>query len=493
MLLNWFMSFCISVSTVQAAPLQGAFLIRDVTVIDMISDQPLPHHDVLIKNGKVAKLSKRLNLTGVQVINGKNKYLIPGLIDAHTHIIDSHSLLQRDISFQDDEFQLLLLNGITTIRNMKNFTRQLTLSQEIESRQRLAPRLYVTSPAVSDRKDKFENLEPTIHFVCDKAWSNCAIRDDQGAQEIAQKFKQEGYQAIKIREPMSEDMLFPFIKAIKSVGLQVVGHVYAFTAFPNLFKQNLFDSIEHPTGLFEYLESDNSPLRQPPYLNDSRVKFLFLRSFYSDPVKTKKIVKLAGQNYRGFFVPTLAVSKNLVDSASGPRDILSEPNQEFIDVCWKTKQNTSAYNTLESFKLYQEYQGPGTIPRAFANMQKLIGKFHSAGVKIATGTDFGIDNLVPGFSLHDEMKLLTQSGLSPFEALKAATLHGALLIGDFDLGIIRPGAKADLVLLNANPLDKIENTRKIEGVFRDGTWLDHEHLTKMATNIKQRAATFQCR
>jgi hypothetical protein len=473
----------------------GELLIRNVTVLDMISDEPLEKRDVWIKDGRISKISRtsrKQPRDSILVIDGRGKYLSPGFIDSHTHLIDSHSPNQRNISFLEDELQMLLLNGVTSVRNMKNFVRQLTLSREIESRQRFAPRIFVASSAISDRQDLFAGVDASIHHACNPNWSNCSIRGEQGAVEIVQKFAREGFHAIKVREPMAAELLYPLVREIKKAGLPVVGHVQDVSAFPKVFAENLFDSIEHATDIFGYLEAQDSPLRQAPYNSDLRVRFLYLRSFHVDFEVKKKLLQLAGRKFKGVFVPTLAAGANYLKNVAGPRDLLSEANQELIDSCWKTKQNAAALKALETNREYQNFRGPNTFVNSFSNVKALVGEFHRAGVKIATGTDFGIDSLLPGFSLHDEMQLLSESGLSPIEVLRAATLHGAELLRDSQLGKIKKGAKADLVLLDANPLDRIENTRKIGGVIRDGVWLDRAKLTSIAEGIQQRAAAFQC-
>ena len=491
------LSALVSLSTLaaRAAYSPEEILIKDINILDVNSKRVLPKQNVLIRNGKIEKISRRkIEGTSAKVVQGKGKYLIPGLIDVHAHVIDSHSPNQRPAAFQNDEFQLLLINGVTTIRNMKSFKRQLTLRDQIKSRDIFAPRMSVASPALDNRKDRedINDLPPTIHYFCDVDWSNCTFRDLEGAEQLVSRFKSEGFDSIKIREPVAADMLYPLVEIVKKYNMPVVGHVFDGAALEEVFVSDLFDSVEHIGQLLEILERDESPLKKEPHFSNEAAHWSMVRAHYLDPRKTEHLTKAAGNGFKGYLVPTLSVFEDIVRSASGKRDISAEPNHEYRDVCWIKKTQDLANADLEFFKDYSSFVGPGTIPKAFEKVQKLFGAFHKRGVKFAIGTDFGDGGLVPGVSMHDEMMLLSQSGLSNWDVLTSATLHGAKLINEPNLGNVRTGYLADLVILDQNPLENLNHIRKIHAVIRDGVLLDYASIQQIKSEVRIRAKTLPC-
>lgn len=495
----WLVSFAILIST--QAPAQSkpyipeSILIRNITVIDMISSVPLPPQDVLLENGVISSIAPGITARGtkLKVVNGTGKFLIPGLIDSHAHLIDSHSPKQRNIEFQEDEFLLLLINGVTSVRNMKSFRRQLKMSNEIAERRRLAPRIFVFSPAVEAHPVKIKRMDPKANFACEEklGWSNCTIRNARGGAELAQSFQREGFHGIKIREPIGGNDFLSMAENARKTGLSVAGHVYDFTLLPQIMEQNLLHSIEHPYSFFELFESAGSPYRKPPHENSDLVSGFFLRSFHTDAKKMRAFMAKSAKKFRGFFVPTLVQLKYESEAATEKTDVSLDPDRKsYFDDCWNKSRNAVAEEIYNAVIAYRNHQGPDTFRKAFLNTLALTQQLYSNGVKFAAGTDFGGDALVPGISLHDELELLVMAGLSPLDSLKAGTLHGAELLRDSQLGVIRVGAKADVIVLDANPLLNIKNTRKIHSVVRDGVLIDKKTIESTRLQIKAHAAKF---
>ena len=271
--------------------------------------------------------------------------------------------------------------------------------------------------------------------------------------------KAQGYEFIKLYSRLNIDTYKAIIDEANKQGMKVVGHI------PNAFKGRTaaafvphFDMVAHAE---EYAKQTDD---------------------FTDK-EARRFVKLAKENGT-WLTPTLTTMERIADQARSLDGVHNPPSLKYVHPLMQSKWLTSNnYNT-------------GTTPERIAYFKKLINfhvvlvkAFKEAGVPIVAGTDAGTSGVVWGFSLHDEIELLVKAGLSSEEALASATrLPATWLAIDDKIGTVEVGKYADLLLLEANPLDNITNTRKISGVFVNGQWLNRKKIDTMLSDVAKKNA-----
>ena len=428
---------------------------------------------VIITGGRITQIGKSVSVrppTNTVVVDATGKYLIPGLWDMHVHWYDKEYL------------PLFLANGVTGIRLMLGTPMHHEWRREIEAGKLQGPRLFIASPIVDGPKPVW----PGSVSVSTAA---------EGRQAVL-KVKQEGADFVKVYSVLPREAYFAIADEAKKQGISFAGHVPIGISVEEASAADQ-TSIEHLSGILTACSSQEGSLLQSEQsifagllaTNDlisalaqvRRQGRLALETY--DQGKADKLFELLKANHT-WQCPTLVVLRSIrhLEDAAITNDARLKYMPRGLKASWDPSVDFRFVRnrTPEDLALGQQ---------AYEKELQLVGAMRRAGVEFLAGTDTLNPYCFPGFSLHDELGLLVQAGLTPMEALQAATRNAARFMGlEKELGTIEAGKLADLVLLDANPLEAIVNTRKIHGVVFNGRFFSRAALDEMLSNTEALAA-----
>lgn len=427
---------------------QRLFAIRNVNIIPMtLENKVIENATVVVQDNKIVSINETIP-DSAEIIEGRGKWLIPGLIDMHVHgfaDIDFGSTYPtKGATFfvdNQDFMTLYVANGVTTILDLNARVDNFGQRNEIAKGHVIGPRMALA--ALINGGDG------------DGRIANTAF---DGRQTVRMA-KAEGYEFIKVYSQLNTETYKAVVNEAHKQGMKVVGHI------PNAFKGNLEEAFVPQFNMVAHAEE---------YAKHS--------DDYSD-ADIQRFVDLAKENGT-WLSPTLITIEKIADQARSLDSIKNLRGFQYIHPLMQNKWLTA------------NKPNQGTSPERVARLermiefnQRLVQAFKEAGIPIVAGTDAGCSGVVWGFSLHDEIELLVKAGLTHKEALVAATrLPATWLEIEDKIGTVEVGKYADLLLLDANPLDNIQNTRKIAGVFFNGRWVDKERIDKMLSDLAKRNA-----
>lgn len=449
-------------------------VLTHVTVIDATGAPAQADRTVVILGDRIAEIGAGASVRvprDAQVVDATGKFLIPGLWDMHVH------WLHRDY------LPLFIANGVTGIRIMWGEPSHHQWRQEIEQGTLRGPRMAIASPIV-------DGPVPI--------WPGSATAKDaaEGRQLVIQA-KKDGADFIKVYSRLPRDAYFAIADEAKKQGIPFAGHVPASVTVAEASDAGQ-KSIEHFTGVLEACSTREAELRkagQDALSNlpegqkfPSRATLRPLIRSTLDTFSPEKADALAARFVRNqtWQCPTLVVQRNMA-SIHDPA-INQDPRVRYMP-----PEVISWWNPAGDFRLQDRADEDFELARvSYRKLEELVAPMRRAGVEFLAGTDVLNPYCFPGFSLHDELGLFVEAGLSPMEALQTATINPARYLGQTkDLGTIEKGKIADLVLLDANPLDDIGNTRKIDAVVTGGKLLPKAEIQKMLADIEAMARPAQ--
>ena len=409
------------------------YVIRGASVLTM--EQNLAHEDwaVVVQDGVISAVGPDDSIVapdGAQVIDGRGKTLMPGLIDMHVHLYD------------EPELAAFLSHGVTTVRNAGGMPFHLDLQDRLEARTILGPRLLTSGPIINEKGGRNANI---LQVMVDGP--------DQARAVVRQQFEQ-GYGSIKVYSNLALDSYAAILEEAEKLNMPVFGHPVegkppankpmAKASFDLLLDDGLVD-LEHMESIvWHALDQD---------MDEDKARLL-----------ARKIAAA------GLAVdPTLIVHHNLAE--------LTRTRGAHIH-----RDEIEMFNPLVllfdrgAFDFWASYESDSEI-RLAEFYRRCVKIFHEEGVVLTVGTDSGAMVTLPGSSVTRELELFVRAGLTPLEALKSATVHPARLLqlGD-EIGQIRVGYKADMILVNGDPLADVSVVEHPVGVLRDGLWLDQADL-----------------
>ncbi|MDX1942087.1 MAG: amidohydrolase family protein [Saprospiraceae bacterium] len=441
------------------------YAIRNVNVIPMDSERVLPDQTVIVQKGKISEIgaaSQTKIPRNATVIDGSGKYLMPGLMDMHMHFFTEQGL---DAKFLPEEAKLPLTNGVTTARVMTGDSLYLDLKKKIAKGEVAGPELFVASPQLVG---KWGFSGPFFGQV---------VKSREDAANAVRRFKKEGYDEIKITFFVYPEQYEAIVQTAKEVGLKVTGHV----------------------GPDVGLNSSLAAKQQNEHMDE------FLEQLLPDTALAK--ISVSGTNIwnRQKAWPTVDYLeenkiKALVQKVK-EAGIAVSPTSHFLHSSFSIGQSEEQIRQLPDFQYIPQsfykarfdtrnfyWQNAPTEPRRnrFQKLRNQITKaLYEAGVPLLCGSDSPEWFIVQGFSVHYELEALTLAGLSPYAALQTATVNTANYLGISNRkGTISVGKEADMVLLNANPLENIQHTRSISGVFCKEKFYDRTTLDTMLEEAK---------
>ena len=412
-----------------------AIVFSNVNVITMDgSGRVLEKQTVVVRDGRITHIGDpRIKFKDPPLfIDGRGKYLIPGLAEMHAHVppVD-------DLEAMKDPLMLYALNGITTIRGMLGHPRHLELRSLLEKGEILGPRFYTSGPSIN---------------------GNSVSSPTRGA-EMAREQKAAGYDFLKLHPGLNVAKFDSIAQTANRIGIPFAGHVSYGVGVWRAIAAG-YASIDHLDGFIESLVPDIADISE----QEAGIFGLFVAT-QADTSRIPALMK-ALREKSIWVVPTQALAERWFTPDISAATLRAAPEMKYMPA-----------KTLDQWVAAKEslLNSPG-YNAADANYfiklrRQLILACQQNGVGLLLGSDAPQIFNVPGFSLHHELRYLVDVGLTPYEALLSGTANVGKYFGRDDMGVIKVGAVSDLVLLNGNPLTDINNTRLIEGVMLGNRWL----------------------
>jgi imidazolonepropionase-like amidohydrolase len=412
---------------------QREIVFTSVNVIPMDSERVLENQMVLVKGGRVSAIGKSVKYSKeALVINAKGKYLMPGLAEMHAHVppndnVESH----KEVLF------LFAANGITTIRGMLGHPSHLDLRSKINSGEIFGPRFYTTGPS----------------------FNGLSVKTAARGSEMVREQKAAGYDFLKLHPGLTKETFGAISTTAKEVGIPFVGHVSFGVGVWRAIDAG-YSSIDHLDGFIEgMVPGIEAMVEQQTGL---------FGMFVADKVDESQIPKLmsALKEKNIWVVPTQSLADRWFDA-----DFTGDVFKQDPDSKYMSAQTITQWMDAKKNLMANEQYDAAKIENFIKLRRKLIYECQKNGVGLLLGCDAPQIFNVPGFSTHNELKYLVDSGLTPFQALQTGTVNVAKYLNLSDAGIIKAGAVADLLLMDGNPLADITNSKKVAGVMVRGKWL----------------------
>jgi hypothetical protein len=444
-------------------PQQSKLLtINHVTVIDMTGAPPRPDMSVVIDGDRIKVVGRASQIRiprSAQSIDARGMFLIPGLWDMHVHFTE----VTRT-------FPLFIGNGVTGVRNMGGELNQLVeWRREVASGKLLGPRIVTCGPIV-------DGPDPAAHGP------TIVVKDAIEARQAVHTLKQGGADCIKVYDRLPREAYFAIIDEARKETMPVVGHVPLSVSASEASAAGQA-SIEHLGNIFESAsslsaelfkeESSTLPVKDPSDF-PRRIAARGERMLNTYDAQKANAIFAAYVKNKTWQVPTLETkwTQTFIDDIFSKSDARLQYIPAAEKEWWSPEKNFFARYRTPEYIVFKK--------RLFERELKLVGEMHGAGVRFMTGTDLSSAFVFAGFSLHHELELLVRAGFTTSEALEAATRNPAIFLGEEkSAGTIESGKIADLLLLEANPLEDIRNTQKINAVILKGQYLPKSRLQSL--------------
>lgn len=460
-------SLCVFGQFAQAQPSRGAlskdsFAITNVTVIPMTSDAVVRDANVIVREGRIAAIGPAATVpvpAGMRTVDGEGKYLIPRLADMHVHLFSDETAPK---SVAADELGVMVANGVTAIRLMIGTPEHLLLRREVDAGRTLGPQFWIASP----------------QFTGKKSVNASVVANPEQARAAVREAKVAGYDFIKLTLYISPEVFEAIVDEAARSKIRIVGHVDPQVGVARALAAG--QHIEHLDNYAESILADNSPIKT----SVSDLGVFRLKNWESiDHLDEGKLKRIAEATARSgtWTCPTLTLFKSAFAEKATDAELRARPD-------WRLQPPAHRDLYLRGHERYWKNPPSEARRKRYVEIRnRLVKEIADAGGKILAGSDTPEWFLGYGYTLHREMENLVAAGLTPYQALSAATRNPAeFLQASAEWGTVEPGKRADLVLLAANPLDDIRNTTKINAVCLGGRWLESLALEAMIQNAAKK-------
>jgi len=431
-----------------------ATLVSDVNIIDVRNGEVLEKQQVVVDSGIIHSITPSVENKDAFAnrIDGEGKYLLPGLSEMHAHIPSPPTSQER----LEETLFLYLSNGVTTIRGMLGHPSHLELRRKVNEGEVLSPRIFTSSPSLNG------NTTAT----------------PRAADSLVTAYSKAGYDFLKIHPGIPLESFNTLVEKAREVGIPFAGHVPVAVGIRHALESE-YASIDHVDGFLEGLVPESTDV-------DPAANGFFGYNFtaLADTAKIDELVSMA-REHKVWIVPTQSLFERWFAPVTA-ENLLQQPEMQYMPA-----------STLEDWKQRKlESTGPGSgfeessWEQFVAIRRNLIKALQEGGHGILLGSDAPQLFNVPGFSIHHEIAGMASAGLSPLQILQSGTMNPARFFGMEDkFGVIEAGMAADLLLLDANPLEDLTALKALSGVMVRGQWLDRKSIDEKLAEIARNAKT----
>ena len=417
----------------------------NVNVVPMDEERIIAGQTVLVKDGLIAALGPASSIKippGALRIDGLGKYLLPGLADMHVHLEAFNEEANTAM------LKLFIANGVTTVLNLYGTPAFLKLRERVERGETLGPAIYTSGPFISNAPVTTPTPEEAERMVVEQ--------------------KRAGYDLIKIHGDFSREAYHKLFEVARRENMRVIGHLPRNLGIEAAFEEKQ-DAIAHAEEYLYAYFFFKPPTSPADGSREAQLKWI------SD--QSSRISQVAEATAKaGIWVsPTLTVYSGIARQVDDLDGVLKRPEMKYLPPFFAS-QFAPANNTY--VKRFKKETAKGFFARAEL-LSKLVKGLRDAGVRLLAGTDTPVPAVVPGFSLHDELRELVAAGLTPYEALRTATANPPEFLRTDKFGTLAVGKAADLILVDDNPLKDVRNASRRTGVMTRGRWYGEDELTRM--------------
>ena len=412
----------------------------NVNVLPMSSDTIIAGQTVVVRGGVIVTIGPVDDVPipeDAEVVDGTDRFLMPGLAEMHAHVPDARSPDLRRY------FALYVANGVTTIRGMLGRESHLVLREDLATGRVFGPRLITSGPSLNGRSVNGP--------------------DDARQQVTAQHAA--GFDFIKIHPGLEAEEFDALADTANELGMPFAGHVTLAAGLPRVLEKRMA-TIDHLDGYFAAL--------LPSASHGHGGYGGFFDVMLADEIDADGMAAIARATA---VAGTWNVATQILVE-SRVNDVPVAEMRNWPEMRYMPEETVRRWASAKEATLADSNFNPDIAARAIEMRRRLILELHRAGAGLLLGADSPQVFNVPGFSLHRELDVLVAAGLTPYEALRTGTVAVAEFLGS-NTGTVAVGREADLVLLDANPLEDIGNSRRIHGVMLRGDWYSSSDLAAL--------------
>jgi imidazolonepropionase-like amidohydrolase len=420
--------------------------ITNATVIPMNRQRVLENHTVVIVDGWIEAVAPAgaIDTSAMQIVDGAGKYLLPALADMHVHY------------WMPGDAALFLANGVATVRNMSGAPFHLALQQQVETGKHPGPRIVTTSPTLE--ADAF--MLPMWKYLADADL----------AEPLVAQYVGRGYQQIKVLNSIPAETLRALGKACRNHGVRLTGHCPQAVTYEEAIEAGM-TCFEHFLGIWKGHLSAGAPLD-----GQSNISLDVIEAM-AHHLDFEAIRRLAGHMaaQQIWNCPTLVTDQFMhLPQENG----LAHPQIASV-LPYVPQAVLPLWEMLDSSRRQGEQRArwlQAIQSRVEASLA-VIDILHQEGAPLLVGTDTSVRFVIQGFSVHAELENFVRAGLTPFEAIRCATVEPARFLGlTSQLGTVSKNKRAELILVNENPLERVGALHKPEAIFVNGFYLPRSEL-----------------
>jgi Amidohydrolase family len=418
-----------------SADTAGMVVFTDVTVVPMDRERLLDRRTVLVRGDRIVAIGATDSIrlpAGATRVDGRQRYLMPGIAEMHSHVPGEDSPATVEI------MALYALTGATSIRGMIGTPYQHELRRRIESGEMLGPTLFMVAPPFSGNSTKTA---------------------DEARRKV-REYSAAGYQVLKIFPPMSREVYDAITSTAREVGIRYAGHVPPEVGLRHAIEER--QSVEHLDGYVEASRGDEREI--------------------ADLARATREAGIWNS-------ATMDVWKTILGTRS-PDELRRRPELQYLPrpMVEQWAKQTAEFSRRSFWRRALEQMGMRPSPMdVVAVRDRILQALHRAGAGLILGADSPQVYSVPGFSLAHEMRAMVQAGMPIYAVLEAATKNAAAFFGqEAEFGTVDVGKRADLILLEGNPLEDISNVHRQAGVMVRGRWLPKDEIQRRLDEIARK-------